>query len=222
MQKSLFNCSLNLFVVFFVWRSAISILNSWRSLSDRVLKVLDLFMCWTDVFRAIKLLEIEWLEHEASVVVLTFKLNSRFLQKLMSRWIWSSHLIGGHEVDSQGNSLESHFRVSFWIYSSRSGRKVDSWDKSYPNLIFVGLLNESNVIFERTTVFNSYPLVLSYFVVFGLVNLEDYLHLFCRHKFYALENEVQPWNSLSHMDLFESFDKHKSFCRVWARARQDR
>jgi|LakMenE18May11ns_1017448.scaffolds.fasta_scaffold9693774_2 hypothetical protein len=179
-------------------------------------------MSRSNVFRAVKLLKIEWFQHKSSVVVLTFELNGNFLQKLIFTRVWSSHLIGGHEIYSLGNSLESYFRVSFRVYCGWSCRKVDSRDKSYPNLIFIGLLNKCDVIFERTTVFYTYPLVLSYFIVFGVVNLKDNLHFFSRNKFDALENEVQPWNRLSNMNFFESFNKDKSFGRVWARARQDR
>ena len=39
-------------------------------------------MGWANIFRTIKLLEIEWLQHKASVVMLTFELDGHFLQKL--------------------------------------------------------------------------------------------------------------------------------------------
>ena len=74
-------------------------------------------MRWSDAVSAVKLLEIESLEDEASVEVLAFVLHGDLLQEVVPVRVGGTHLVGRHKVDALRDPLKTSFAFGCRVYS---------------------------------------------------------------------------------------------------------
>ena len=177
-EQSPLNNLFNLIVIVRI----IVLINCTCSISYSILEILDLFVSWPHVVGTVQLFEIESFEYESAIEMLTFKLNCCLLEEVVAVRVGSSHLKVGHEINTLWNSLEPACLRFLRPCCSRSGSEINSRNESYPDFVLVRLFNECNIVFVWAAVFYSYPLILSNFVAFCLINLIDNRHFLGWHK----------------------------------------
>jgi hypothetical protein len=157
-------------------------------------------MVWFNVLHCVDLFERKSFENESSKEMLVTP-NYHGFSELVVMSSNSTIKILREEVELLGDSLNAS-RFLFFTLNVH----VDSWNESDPNFVFADGLNQGYVVVVGASIFNSNPLILSYFIVLSFVILKDGGHFVCRYKNELVKNTAEASTSFPNIRFFPCFN----------------
>jgi len=167
------------------------------------------FGCRLDVRRVVNLLEREVFESKPIIEDLVFNLYDVFFKGWVFDRSCSIHFFISEVIQTLGYTLESG-----WFVFRAVGRDAYPGYQSDQYFAICCRLDNRYVPVIGSTAFNSYPLMITQLLIFCLVILKNYRHLFSWHENELVEDKAKSTASLPNADLFEGFDINVAFIRI--------